>query len=836
MASHADLKLAVRAVERKDLALQGALERLAPGPHGERSDTPDAVVTAVRRLPPVPATCAPFPDLLDRRLRAVLEQRGIGQLYIHQAEAFAHVAAGRHIVITTPTASGKTLCYNLPVLNAVLGDPATRALYLFPTKALAQDQMAELHDFGGRLGDHGGGEIGVHTYDGDTPQDARRTIRTRAHVVLSNPDMLHSGILPHHPRWAKLFENLRFVVIDELHAYRGVFGSHLCNVLRRLHRVCRHYGSDPQFICSSATIANPAELAERLAERPFVHVEKNGAPRGEKFFVFVNPPVVNRELGIRRSYLSEARRVAGEFLRRQLQVIMFAQSRLATEILTTYLKEDFADVPGMPESIRGYRGGYLPLRRREIERGLRDGLVRGVVATNALELGIDIGALDVAVLAGYPGSIAATWQRAGRAGRRAARSAAVLVGSSAPIDQFVVRHPSYFFDASPEHALVNPDNLHILVDHVKCAAFELPFATDDRFGRVDVQDVLAILQESGLVHRSGGGSNDESAGQWHWTSESYPADAVSLRSISSDNFVVIDTTRGSAVIGETSFTSGPATLHPKAIYLLEGRLYQVDRLDFEGRKAYVRQVDCDYYTDAIDYTRVTILDRFAADAQDVASHGEVHVVSRVVGFKKIRFHTNENVGSGDLDLPEQQMHTTSYWLEIPRDMMSALPYSRDDRRDGAFALAFAMKQVATLLLMCDQHDVGLSVNAGTREPGWSHEKEPGWSHEMRDRTREPGWSHEVRDQPGSLDTPRVFLYDAYPGGIGFSEPLFGMHADLMERTRQLIGQCPCETGCPTCVGPVGQTGPQAKAVALRLLDHLVARAAALPVTVDEPPF
>src|SRR5437762_7433884 len=371
--------------------------------------------------------------------------------------------------------------------------------------------------------------------------------------------MVHSGILPHHPRWAKLFENLRYVVIDELHAYRGVFGSHLCNVLRRLRRICRHYGSNPTFICSSATIANPRELAERLTGQSFELVEKSGAPRGEKFFVFVNPPVVNKQLGIRRSYLGETRRIASEFLKRNLQLIVFAQSRLTTEILTTYLKDDFEDVPGAPEKIRGYRGGYLPMRRREIEKGLREGEVRAVVSTNALELGIDIGALDVSVMAGYPGTIAATWQRAGRAGRRTTRSAAVLVASSAPIDQFIVRNPSYFFGASPEHALINPDNLHILLDHVKCAAFELPFSTDERFGDegragdVDVQAVLSVLSEEGFVHQADG--------QWNWTNESYPADAVSLRSVSSDNFVVIDTTTGERVIGETDFTSGPAVLH-----------------------------------------------------------------------------------------------------------------------------------------------------------------------------------------------------------------------------------------------------------------------------------
>jgi DEAD/DEAH box helicase domain-containing protein len=642
-----------------DPALTLVLDRLTGGVV-ERPDSPDAWVTAVRRLPPCEAKFGGEVAGIDDRLRDVLCERGIQGFYTHQAAAIDHSLNRRNVVITTPTASGKTLCYNAPVLSSILRDPSTRALYLFPTKALAQDQLAELHALSDQLSRRSDLEIGVFTYDGDTPQDARRAIRGRAHIVLSNPDMIHSGILPHHPRWAKLFENLQFVIIDELHAYRGVFGSHLTNVLRRLRRICRHYGSNPTFICSSATIANPRELAEALVEEPFELVSESGAPRGEKWFLFVNPPVVNQQLGIRRSYLAETRRLAAEFLKRKLQVIVFAQSRLSTEILTTYLKDDFEGPPGTRDQIRGYRGGYLPQRRREIEKGLREGTVRAVVSTNALELGIDIGALDACVMAGYPGTIAATWQRAGRAGRRSGRSAAVLVASSAPLDQFVVRNPSYFFDAAPEHALINPDNLHILVDHVKCAAFELPFTTSEQYGRHDVQEVLGVLQESGFIHRADG--DDGGEGIWQWTNESYPADAVSLRSISSDNFVVVDTTDGSDVIGETSFNSGPATLHEKAIYLVEGVLYQVEKLDFEGRKAYVRRIDCDYYTDAITYTKVTVLDTFAADAPK--SHGEVHVSSRVVGFKKIKFYTNENVGSGELDLPEQQMHTTAYWLSV----------------------------------------------------------------------------------------------------------------------------------------------------------------------------
>ena len=805
----------------KDRSLQDVLNRLTASRAPLGPDA-DPIVTAIRRIPAAAASFAPFPEGTDSRLGAALASRGIGHLYTHQAEAFAHVLAGRNVVTVTPTASGKTLCYNGPVLDAILKDPSTRALYLFPTKALAQDQLAELHALSELVAEDTDLSIGVFTYDGDTPSDARRAIRGKAHVVLSNPDMLHSGILPHHPRWAKLFENLRFVVIDELHAYRGVFGSHLANIVRRLHRICRHYGSNPVFICSSATIANPRELAEGLTGRRFELVEQSGAPRGEKFFLFVNPPVVNAQLGIRRSYLAEARRVSLEFLKHNLQLILFAQSRLAVEILTTYLKDASHGPAGAADVVRGYRGGYLPNRRREIERGLRAGQVRAVVSTSALELGIDIGALDVSVMAGYPGTIAATWQRAGRAGRRATRSAAVLVASSAPIDQFVIRNPSYFFDASPEHALINPDNLHILLDHVKCAAFELPFTDAEGFGEENVQEVLAVLSEEGFVHHADG--------QWNWTNESYPADAVSLRSVSSDNFVVVDTTHGERVIGETDFTSGPSTLHEKAIYLVEGQLFQVERLDFDGRKAYVRAVECDYYTDAITYTKVTILDTFETDVtgHDASncparttdhgprttdhgprttaasrSHGEVHVVSRVVGFKKIKFYTNENVGSGDLDLPEQQMHTSSYWLTIPSGLMASLPFGGDDRRDGVIGLAFAMRHVAQLLLMCDGHDIGLSVDGGTL-----------------DRSTRTGGASGI---PEALAAePNIFVYDNYPGGIGFSRPLYDMHLLLLERTRELIDGCPCASGCPSCVGPEGNTGPHAKQAASRILASLLA--------------
>src|ERR1700732_3369241 len=532
----------------------------------------DEVLTAVRQIPAREAKFRPVPGWVTSALSEAYAAKGIQELYSHQALTAELVHEGRNVVVVTPTASGKTLCYNLPVVDAVLENPDTRALYLFPTKALAQDQLSELHDLSIRLDNR----FGVFTYDGDTPADARKAIRERGHIVLSNPDMLHTGILPHHTRWQRLFENLRYVVLDELHTYRGVFGSHLANVLRRLRRIARFYGSNPQFICSSATIANPGDLASRLTEAEFHVIEENGAPAGEKFFIFYNPPVVHRFLGIRRSYANEASRVAQEFLKRNLQTIVFANSRLQTEVLLTYLHQANPMPPGQPPAIRGYRGGYLPGERREIERGLREGRIRGVVSTNALELGIDVGSLDATVMAGYPGTIASTWQRAGRAGRRSGSSCAVLVASSAPLDQFIVQHPDYFFGRSPEHAYVQPDNLEILINHLKCAAFELPLSPDERIGAVDLEPVCERLAEAGYLHRSGG--------NWHWVQQAYPADTVSLRSVASDNFVIIDLTGGNQgepeVIGEVDFSSALTTVHPKAIYIHQGQQYHVERLDF----------------------------------------------------------------------------------------------------------------------------------------------------------------------------------------------------------------------------------------------------------------
>ena len=504
----------------------------------------DSPIRAIRHQPARAAEFAEIPEAVHPKLREALIRRNVPKLYHHQAEAFALAASGKNVVVVTPTASGKTLCYNLPVLDLLLRDPDARAVYLYPTKALAEDQLHEFQT----AADEIGGDLKAFTYDGDTPQDARKAIRQRAGVVMTNPDMLHSGILPHHTKWAKLFENLRYVVIDELHYYRGVYGSHVANLLRRLRRICEFYGSSPQFICSSATIANPRELAEALTEAPFEMVDRNGAPAGEKYFLFYNPPVVNRQLGIRRSYINETRRIALEFIERDQQTLVFANNRLATELLVTYLKDACDRGPLPPETVRGYRGGYLPRERREIERKLRDGEIRAVVATNALELGIDIGSLDAVVMAGYPGTIASTWQRAGRAGRRQSTSAAVLVASSAPLDQYIVEHPDYFFDRPPEHAYINPDNLEILLGHLKCAAFELPVADGEKFGPHETGDLCKFLGDAGFLHHS--------AGSWHWTSETYPADAIGLRSITSDNFVVVDITGEPNVIAEVSFPDG----------------------------------------------------------------------------------------------------------------------------------------------------------------------------------------------------------------------------------------------------------------------------------------
>ena len=759
-------------------------------------------ITRVEWLPATEGKYADFPAWIPDPLPDVLRRRGVSRLYTHQAQAIEHIRQGRNVVIVTPTASGKTLCYNLPVLSGILEQPETRALYMFPTKALSQDQMTEVH---GLIGDIKR-DIKTFTYDGDTPSDARRAIRTQGHVVVTNPDMLHAGILPHHTKWQKLFANLRFVVLDELHTYRGVFGSHLTNVIRRLKRVCKFYGSSPVFICCSATIANPQDLAERILEEKVALVDDNGAPRARKAIVFYNPPVINKELGIRASSLNESRKIAEGFIESGVQTIIFTTSRLNVEVLTKYLKDRF-DRKKLPrgETVAGYRGGYLPKLRRAIEKGLRDRTIMGVVSTNALELGIDIGDLEVCVMAGYPGTIASTWQQAGRAGRRSGTSAAILVARSNPLDQFIVQNPDYFFGRSPEHGLVNPDNLLILVSHVKSAAFELPFEDGESFGRENLQEILEYLEEKGVLHHSGA--------RWHWSAETYPADEISLRNVSTENFVVVDRTDQSRVIAEVDFRSAPTTIHNEAIYMVESQQYYVDELDFDRRKALVHAVDVDYYTDAMTYTKVKVLDEFETQRTEpaIVEHGEVQVSSKVVGFKKIKFYTVENVGYGDVALPDQDMHTTSYWFTLPQHALDRTQFSRADLVDGLLGVAYVLHHVAAFSLMCDVRDIDHCI--GDKSAQWF----------VRHHRGERGiYSVSERGEALAVDSmdafdPTVFLFDNYPGGIGFSPQLYDMHADLMKKALELITSCPCPHGCPSCVGPVNEMGANSKQVAIAIL-------------------
>ncbi|MDQ3930941.1 MAG: DEAD/DEAH box helicase [Chloroflexota bacterium] len=736
-------------------------------------------ITAWHDVPAREARTAPFPGWMDPHLRATLQTLGIEELYSHQREAIEAVHRGEHVAVVTPTASGKTLAYNLPVLNTILDNPEARALYLFPTKALAQDQLANLHAIVTALNR----DIKTYTYDGDTPPTARKLIRTAGHIVISNPDMLHTGVLPHHTKWVRLFENLRYVVIDELHNYRGVFGSHVANVMRRLMRICEFYGSRPQFICSSATIANPQELAERVTGvSPITLVDDNGAPQGPKTFIFYNPPIVNRELGLRRSALLEATDIASQLLANDIQTIVFGRTRTAVEVLLTYLRNAASSHRHDPNKVRGYRGGYLPNQRREIERGLRDGSVRTVVSTNALELGIDIGALEAAVLVGYPGTVASTWQQAGRAGRRSTQSLAVMVAASSPLDQFLVNNPEYFFNRSPENGLINPDNLLILMSHLQCAAFELPFQNSEGYGTHSVAETAEMLQylEEAMVVRNAGG-------MWHWSSENFPAENISLRTAAAENFVIISNTEPTPrIIGEMDRFSVLTLLHEEAIYLHEGQQYHVDRLDWDEQKAYVRAVEADYYTDANLAVTLKVLDISTGEAREATrNYGEVMVSAQATIYKKIKLHTHENVGWGKIHLPEQEMHTSAYWLCVPPVVAEGMTNAA--LQAGLVGLGNVMSQMAPLYLMCDPRDLGVVPQVKNPFTGQS----------------------------------TIFLYDSYPGGIGFSRKLYDMHTILLEAASELVQSCGCEDGCPSCVGPAMEVGPGGKGHTLDLITGLL---------------
>lgn len=843
-----------------------------------------ANVAAWQTFPGRAARLVPFPGELHPALVGALQEQGIAALYTHQAAAWECVQAGQHPVIVTGTASGKTLCYNLPVLDRLLREPQARALYLFPTKALAQDQKealsALLSSLGGSTRPPLLPALPVATYDGDTPASARPAIRARARVIISNPDMLHTGVLPRHASWVELFRDLRFVVIDEMHTYRGVFGSHVANVIRRLKRIARFYGSSPQFVLTSATIANPVELAERLVEEPVVLVDDDGAPQGARHFVIYNPPVVNADLGLRRNVLLEGVQLAEDLLQQNVQTIVFARARRAVELIVRYLHQgsslapspSFASLPQAARGrVRGYRSGYLPRHRREIERGLREASVRTVVATNALELGIDIGGMDAALLVGYPGTIAGTWQQAGRAGRQAvdssgreASSLAVLIASASPLDQFLAHHSDYFFGRSPEQALIDPDNLLILLEHVRCAAFELPFVEGSGFGRVDgrrVAEFLRFLGEAGVLHRSGD--------RYFWMADQYPAANVSLRSASAET-VVLEAGQGDSrtTVGQVDLASAHWMVHPGAVYLHEGQSYLVEELDLEQHIARLRRTDEDYYTEPRSDTTVQLVERWGQEEARgaIKAYGEIKVTRQVIGYRKIRWLTQEQLGVEALSLPPTELLTSGYWLApmeqtvallrdqglwtndaneygpnwlVQRDRARARDGYRcqacgileEERahhvhhkvpfrtfgsyleanvlpnlvtlcpachrrvetavrmRSGLSGLAFVLGHLAPLFLMCDSGDLG------------------------------------VHADPQSLlaeGHPAVVIYDQVPGGIGFSERLFRLHPELMDRAYEWVTACECADGCPSCVGPAGEGGIGGKRETLALLEALSA--------------
>ena len=719
---------------------------------------------------------ADYPDDFDPALRAVLEARGVKRLYSHQRRALDLAQAGKDFVVITPTASGKTMCYNLPVLSEILRDNESRALYLFPTKALSSDQVAELYEIIKAMD----APIKAFTFDGDTPVSARKAIRQAGHIVVTNPDMLHAGILPHHTKWVKLFENLKYIVIDEIHAYRGVFGSNLANVIRRLKRICAFYGSHPQFICCSATIANPRELAERLTGRPMELIAESGAPTGEKHVIFYNPPVVNKQLNIRDSATRQTFGISRLLLKNGVHSIVFARSRLMVEVLARRLKDQCRNALGEAPNVRAYRGGYLPSLRHQIEQELRAGQVDIVVSTNALELGIDIGRLDVCVLCGYPGTIASTWQQAGRAGRRQGVSALIMVATSSPLDQYIIAHPEYFFSQPPEHALINPDNLYILLNHFKCAAYELPFEDGEQFGDVEATpELLEYLCEQNILNHVGN--------RYYWTAEEFPQAGISLRSASDQNFLIIDISVPGKrrVIGEMDRFTVPMLLHQYAIYLHEGRQYQVEELDFDDKKAYVRAVDVDYYTDANLTVTMKVLDVFREKPGVMAkAAGEVLVSSIVTLFKKMKLDTQENLGWGPVTLPELEMQTTACWWTLPDSI--ADKYTREELQGAMVGISHIIEHIAPVFLMCSPRDIGVVYH--------------------------------VRDP--FTNRPTLFLYDNCAGGVGLSDRVYEMDDELFKEARRMLMDCPCADGCPSCVGPPSDVGAGGKRIAIELLGEL----------------
>ena len=732
----------------------------------------DGDIALFHSIKPKEARYGPFGDL-DPEIILSLKNRGIEKLYSHQSLAFSLASAGKDIVVVTPTASGKTLCYNLPVLNSIIKNPSGRAMYLFPTKALAHDQLTEIQELSRFLNS----DIKSFTYDGDTPPSKRKDIKRDANIIITNPDMLNTAILPHHSSWADYFRDLNFIVVDELHTYRGVLGSHLANLFVRLLRICRHYGSEPVFICCSATIANPAEHAELLTGKPAVLIDESGSPSAQKDLVIYNPGIIDTKNRIRRSSLYEAGRLTYKAVSCGISSILFTRSRINVELLLKNLMHQLSKDGKDPETVRGYRSGYLTSERRETEKKLRNGKLKAVVSTNALELGIDIGSLDLALIHGFPGSIASLWQQVGRAGRRNSLSAAVIIPSSLPIDQFLAERPGWLLGASPETARIDPLNPYIRLEHIKCSIFELPFKADETFGGENINNILEFLFKNGMLDASG----NLSERRYSWNSGGYPASSFSIRSASGGKYDIFDVTapQKNRMIGTMDKSSAFATLFPGAVYFHNGVSYYVEEIDLKNRKCFVKRSFSNTYTEAKVYARTNIISQ--EDCSGIFAWGETIVSAAVGMYKVIDINTRKVVGHGTADLPEDQFDTTSLWIRMPE--ISLLRPGLQPAMDG---IANLLKNLAPLFLMCNSSDI--YINTALSEP--------------------------------RLKGPALFLSDAIPGGVGLAEGAYDSIREILKACREQLLSCRCRDGCPSCIG-TGSMGIKAKDLTKDLLDDLL---------------
>ncbi|HEY8463999.1 MAG TPA: DEAD/DEAH box helicase [Bacillota bacterium] len=733
--------------------VQGFLKALTSNPNYQNQ------ITLVKEIPGREAVYGEVKPALAQVLTQMLAAKGIKQLYSHQAEAINAIRAGKHTVVVTGTASGKTLCYNLPVLESFLADRQSRALYLYPTKALAQDQLKTLVRLTEALPESQRPFMG--TYDGDTAANTRKRLRDSGNLILTNPDMLHQGILPKHPAWSSFFTHLNYVILDEIHTYRGIFGSNVANVIRRLKRICRHYGSNPVFIGTSATINNPLQHAEELLGLPVHLVKDDGAPKGRKYFVFWNPPYLDVGKTERKSANSEAAQLMTELIRERIPTITFAKARVVTELIYRYVQEQLEkSSPGLAKKIRAYRGGYLPEERREIERQLFEGELLGVTSTNALELGIDIGQLEACLVVGYPGTIASTWQQAGRVGRAKEDSLVILIPHQNPIDQYLVKNTSYFFEKNPEAAVIDPNNPHILMGHLRAAAFEAPLTAQDcyEFG-IYAPAVVELLVEAGELRQM--------AGKWYWRNSGFPATEVNLRNISDSTFSIVDvTTQPPKVIGTLDETSAYQQLYTEAIYLHDGETYFVKEMNVSQKISYVEKIAADYYTQSITEVQVIITKKEIESSWRKAAtgFGSVEVMMKPYLFRKIKFGSRDSIGFGKINLEPQTMQTNAFWIVPPPSTLHLVKEFGRDPVESLLAIANVLTEVLPFMVMCDTCDIGSLVDLTNH------------------------------------GAPSLFVYDKYPGGLGFAHRSFERVEELMTAARELIAACGCEAGCPSCVG------------------------------------